>query len=231
MGDTQVSQPRGLQRGEDGVESDRIGCLVEGDERHSTQVARREHRLVCQRMIEWQCDADGFSRDHCGTDAGLVHFASDEDEVETQVVERFLRRASGRQRAHNRVDVGRVLREPREELRNERGGQRRHRANADLARFAAPQAGHRQECGIEALENASSLIEEHVARTGKRDATVRAIEQDQTQLLLDRPDRLAHRGLSDVEAGRRPSEVELFGDSHEAAQLPDLHTRMISHAS
>jgi len=47
--------------------------------------------------------------------------------------------------------------------------------------------------------------------------------QDEAQFPFDRLDRLADRGLGDVQPPRGPTEVQLFGDRDVAAQLPDVH--------
>ncbi len=52
---------------------------------------------------------------------------------------------------------------------------------------------------------------------------VAPLEQNESQLGFEAPNRLADGRLGDVEAGGGPAEMQLLGDRHETAQMADLH--------
>ena len=76
------------------------------------------------------------------------------------------------------------------------------------------------------MEGSPRWFEQCVAGIGELDATSRPLEQVDTELGLQLPDRGAQRLLGHVQAGRSSREVPLLGDGNEVAQQPQvaIHT-------
>jgi hypothetical protein len=61
------------------------------------------------------------------------------------------------------------------------------------------------------------------AAGSQRDGPAIAVEQADFQVAFERLDLLGERRTRDMQPLRRATEVQLFGDGHEVAQLPQLH--------
>src|SRR5262249_10327707 len=72
-------------------------------------------------------------------------------------------------------------------------------------------------------QGAARLAEEGDAGVGQAAPAVRAIEQADAELVLERADLLAERRLRHVQAGGRAREVQLLGDGDEVAEVAELH--------
>ena len=111
------------------------------------------------------------------------------------------------------------------------GGQRRQGPDRDRRSCAGVKAAHRGHQRVQPSQRRSGLPEQHKAGVGQGHSSVGAVEQLETELLLETADGLAHCRLGDVEASCCPPEVQFLGDGHEAAEMPELHHLTISHAS
>jgi hypothetical protein len=76
---------------------------------------------------------------------------------------------------------------------------------------------------VPAGEQGPRVLEEDSARGRQRDGPLRAGQELHAELLFQPADLLAERGLHDVQALGGTAEVELFGHSHEVAQMAELH--------
>src|SRR5262249_21574601 len=72
-------------------------------------------------------------------------------------------------------------------------------------------------------ERVARLGHEGRAGVGEADAPVRAIEQADTDLVLELLDLLAERRARDVEPRGRAPEVQLVGDREGVAEVAELH--------
>src|SRR5690349_13498862 len=75
------------------------------------------------------------------------------------------------------------------------------------------------------------MWQQRTARRRDGDATAASFEECDAELAFERRDRLAHRGLRNVQTRCSSPEVQLLGHGHEAAQVTQLHVRTISDAS
>lgn len=85
-------------------------------------------------------------------------------------------------------------------------------------RGAAGMAGG---CGGSAEDDAG-LVEQHLTRTGERDAAAVAFEQGDTEASFELRNRPGQRGLSDAEALSGPAEVQFLRDGDEVPELAGL---------
>ena len=77
--------------------------------------------------------------------------------------------------------------------------------------------------GVGRGEHGTSMRQEGRAGLGECDTAGRPVEQGDTQLALEPPHLLAHRGLDDVQPFGRAAEVQLLGDGQEVPQLTQFH--------
>ncbi len=80
------------------------------------------------------------------------------------------------------------------------------------------------------LDRDPAVLEQDGAGRGQGDPAAGAIEQPDAELALELADSRREGWLGQAQAGRRPGEVELFGDGDEVAefaQLDLIHTRSV----
>jgi hypothetical protein len=119
----------------------------------------------------------------------------------------------------------------------ELGEEGREERDADDGRHADPQppAPERRELHHLLLHHAHRIedplgaLEHHAARVGQGDAPPLPEEQRRPELLLERPDRLAHRRLGHVERLARAGEALAPGDLDEVPQGLDVHGPSFPH--
>ena len=114
--------------------------------------------------------------------------------------------AEGRQRLREQVVVGDA-----------------DEADGELADFTARGALRVGRCLLHAHQDLARFLQEHLAGRREGHAPLRALEQARAQLLLQRLDLHRQRRLRQMQALRRPAEVQFFGDGHEVAQVAQLH--------
>src|SRR6185312_11355418 len=76
---------------------------------------------------------------------------------------------------------------------------------------------------VGAAQDPAGLGKQRGSRRGQADAPGRAREQAGTELRLESIDLPRQRRLRDREARRRAPEVQRLGDSHEVAQMAEIH--------
>jgi hypothetical protein len=90
------------------------------------------------------------------------------------------------------------------------------------ARLAAPDAAHPLDRLVLVGEQPPGLAEQLAAGLGELHAAPRPNEQLHVERPLEPRDRLRECRLADVQARRRPPEVQLLGHSHEVAKVPEV---------
>jgi hypothetical protein len=78
---------------------------------------------------------------------------------------------------------------------------------------------------LDLLQDAASVVEEPLARLGRRGAAPVAEQQALAQLDLEPSHLAADRGLRDAEQPRGPGEAAEVDDGDEVLELPEVHAR------
>ena len=112
----------------------------------------------------------------------------------------------------HRVDVGAGLGQV---------GERLPHAHAAADELAADRLRHRDGL-VDAAQDAARAVEQRLAGQRQLDAVRGAPEELDADELLERPDLAAQRRLREVQLLGGAAEVELLGDGHERAQVPEL---------
>src|SRR5262249_13882443 len=108
----------------------------------------------------------------------------------------------------------------------------RREADVELSDLAAAGALRRAHGALRLREHLAHLVGEGLARRRDLDASLRAMEECEPQLLLELADLLAERWLRDAEPARGAPEVQLLRHGEEVAQVTELHgAGSIHHAS
>src|SRR2546421_340410 len=78
---------------------------------------------------------------------------------------------------------------------------------------------------LEARDDLPRLLREDQSCRGRRDGTTRSLEEPDAECRLQLLDRLRERRLGDVQALRRPAEVQLLAHREEVAEVANLDGR------
>src|SRR5262249_54693769 len=93
------------------------------------------------------------------------------------------------------------------------------------AGLAASAALHGNLRALHLIEDAARFLEQQSPAVGQLHATRQAAEQRRAQLPLELSNLLTERRLLHSEPLRRPSEVQLLGDSYEIAKTTKIHLK------
>ncbi len=82
--------------------------------------------------------------------------------------------------------------------------------------------------GLDPGEDGAGIAQQRRAVLGERDGAGRAREQPRSQILFQQPDLAAERGRQHLEMLRGAAEMQLLGRRHEASELMQFHSRILS---
>ena len=125
---------------------------------------------------------------------------------------------------HRHGHVGQLLGKRPEEPRGEVERRGREQADRQLAGLATARRDGRVERRVDVREQRGRSLEQRASRAGQLDLARRPDEQRRAEQRLELAYLRAQRLLRQVEAGRRPREVELLGDRDEGAEMAVLDT-------
>ena len=129
--------------------------------------------------------------------------------------------------AEGQIDVGARGAELPDGERHDRAGGGLQEPDREAADLAARRAPRRLDPGLDLVDRALGIPAERCAGGSDPDLTPVAMEELGPDLGLEPLDLLADRGLGDVDAVRRPAEVELVGDGQEVPQVAELDTHKV----
>src|SRR6185312_6060823 len=96
-------------------------------------------------------------------------------------------------------------------------------ADAQRADLAARRAPCRLNGALGLRQGGARLGEEQAAGLGELDAAPVALQELGSELALDRLYLERQRRLADIQPLRRAGEMQLLGQHHEIAELPEVH--------
>jgi hypothetical protein len=119
--------------------------------------------------------------------------------------------------------------EPGPGLRGQRARAGGLEAHPQPPRLAFGRAPRGVEGAVEALDRLASLRQQSLAGRGRCGATAGALQELHAELDLELAQRLAERGLREMQVQRRAGHAAALGNGDEIAQLADIgHARRLS---
>ena len=116
-----------------------------------------------------------------------------------------------------------VARDAREHWLQKGSGWDRTAAERDLAELRRAHALHIALQALGLREHALRALDDELSICRRRDATLAAREELDTQLLLQRLDATAESGLAEVNDLRGPREAGVGGERHNVFESPKVH--------
>ena len=132
--------------------------------------------------------------------------------------------AVGRAGLQRDLDGRRGAGEMAQRARHARGQRVREVADAQAHRHAIASVAGRLLRHFGVAQDVARLLEQRDAGGGERDAALGAVEQLDSELLLELAYLLAHRGLGHVEALGGAAEVQFLGHGDEVPQMTEFHS-------
>jgi hypothetical protein len=227
-----VRRTAGHTRNESGSTAECHDLIVEGRcviGRTNDELLRRKIRRVddcpaCKRVVAWQRDDEGLSRDGLITEPRIGDLGANESDVYFSV-DQCLPLLHRPQILDSELDVRESLPEHPDDVRQRlvrRGSHVPHDELAELATLGAP-------CGTDGtLGIRESLLRLHEkCLPGRRqlDTPLGPTKQAGAQLILETLYLLTQRRLRDVKPRGRPAEMQLFRNCEKGAEVSQLHGR------
>ena len=181
------------------------------------RVGRREQGD--ERLVEQRVDLD--------VGAGVEPVDRQEGHVERVAVQ-ALEHDLARLLAHDEVDVRMALVEGGEQRREVEAAGRAHRPDHHAAGAQPGQLGQLLPRRVDLGERAARALGQQLAGGRQRDVPRRPVDEREPDLVLEPLDLLRERRLGDVEPRRGAREVALVVERDEVAQLPQLHSDVLS---
>ena len=163
-------------------------------------------------------EQQSFAHDGLGRELGVARWLSQKPDVQLAIAQRDDLRAGG-QLAQLEANVRELCAKSANDARQREKHHRRGERNGQRSCFPASRASRRIGGAVEVGDDVASLLEQRFARRCELDAPVRPLEQLNSELGLESLDLQAQRRLRDAELPRRSTEVELFGDGDEVAEV------------
>ena len=116
---------------------------------------------------------------------------------------------------------------PRETVRGRESGRYPIRSRM-VARSTALRAAGLGHLGL--VQHSPGLLEHRGARIGQRNAPLRAVEEPDSELLLELADLLADGWLCHVQPLGGPAKMEFLSDGYEVPQMAKFHGTMVPYA-
>ena len=193
--------------------------------RDARQVVQEVHRDALspgQCMVRGQHDDDLLAQEIDDLESIRVERPAHERHVEsagTQAGDRF----DGVLAVQDQPQVRQVRGDERTQGRKDSDVGRRKCPDRQIAGASSGGLLRQPSRMIEATEDVFRLAQEHAAGVRQRHVMTAPIEQRDANFGFELPDLLAQRRLRGVEPGGGAREVQLVGDRHEVAQMPQFH--------
>ena len=188
--------------------------------------ARRTRARRASGCPAGQHGQQGLALDGLDDEPALVERQAHEADLDAAVAQRLGLRA-----LQQRVEADLDGREPGvpdpQHARQDVQVGRRREADVELPDLAAAGALRRAHRALGLREYLPHLVGERLPRGRDLDAPLRAMEERESQLLLELADLLAERRLRDAEAAGGAPEVQLLRHGEEVAQVAELHAARI----
>ena len=129
--------------------------------------------------------------------------------------------------ADGQLDPGMALVEDREGKRHVNRAHRVHRADGHVSGLQAAQPLQLAVRCIDLGENPPGAGDEQLAGVGQGNASCRALDEGESDFVLEAANLLREGRLRDVLARGRPREMPLLGEGQQVTQLTQFHKRSL----